>query len=125
METIEIFPLTEENVARLLQARNPPAPKKRKDGSRRLLPRWPFPGTVELWIPDGKGGQEYTLATSLDLSLHGVGIQLEMPLDRDQELAVAIHEPEASFHGYAVVRHCKESQPGVFHIGMQFRFDRS
>jgi hypothetical protein len=39
------------------------------------------------------------------------------------ELAIAIHEPEVSFHGRAAVRHCTEVEDG-YYVGMQFLFGR-
>jgi hypothetical protein len=123
MEATEICRLTEEAVARVLSGRGVTAPRRGKKG-RRLVPRWPFPGTVELWIPDGEGAERYELATSLNLSLNGMGIRCDEPLPAGLELAVAIHEPEVSFHGRALVRHCTEVDD-EFLIGLEFLFDEA
>ena len=88
------------------------------------MPRWPFPGTVELWIPEGDGTERYELATSLNLSLVGVGIRCDESLESGVELAIAIHEPEVSFHGRAVVRHCTEMESD-FLVGLEFLFSDS
>ena len=121
MNATEICPLTEEAVARLLAGRELITPDVEGNG-RRKTPRWPFPGTVELWIPEGGRHERHVLATSLNLGLHGVGIRCDEPLSAGLELAIAIHEPEVSLHGRAVVRHCTEIENDYL-IGLQFRLD--
>lgn len=123
METTEICRLTEAAVAKVLVGRGVAAPHMRAKG-RRSLPRWPFLGTAELWIPEGDDTERYELATSLNLSLVGVGIRCDEPLEPGVELSVAIHEPEVSFHGRAVVRHCTEME-GDFLVGLEFLFSDS
>ena len=120
MDTTEICALTERALARMLAGRAGD-PNGAKPGGRRKAPRWPFPGTVELWVPDQNGLEQHTLATSQNLSTHGIGIKVDEALPVDLELGIAIHEPEMSFHGRAVVRHCTEIEDG-YYIGMQFRF---
>lgn len=122
METVDIFPLSEQTIAELLARRGGDEPDVADDCQRRA-PRWPFPGTVELWVPDESGCERYELATSLNLSHHGIGIRFEEALKPGRELNIAIHEPEASFHGRAEVRHCTELSDGTYYIGLQFRFD--
>lgn len=121
MKVSEICPLTEDAVAKLLASRKLPAPDVKTDG-RRKAPRWPFPGAAELWIPEGGGLARHALATSLNLSLYGVGIRCDEPLSPGLELAIAIHEPEVSLHGRAVVRHCSEIE-NEYLIGLEFLFD--
>ena len=121
MEATEICRLTEKAVAKLL-ARRGVRVRGKKGKGRRLLPRWPFPGTVELWIPQDDQTERYELATSLNLSLRGVGIRCDEPLTPGLELAVAIHEPEVSFHGRAVARHCTEMEDDYL-VGLEFLFD--
>lgn len=121
MEVTEICPLSEEAVANLLAGRNVRQPDT-KGKARRKVARWPFPGTVELWIPDEGGQERYVLATSLDLSLGGVGIRCDEPLSPGLELALAVHEPEISFHGRCVVRHCTDME-GEYLIGLQFSYE--
>jgi len=123
MEATEIYPLTEQAIAKLLEGRNTRLPDT-KGKARRSVKRWPFPGTVELWIPDEDGLERYALATSLNLSLGGVGIRLDESLPEGMELALAVHEPEVSFHGRAVVRHCTDME-GECLIGLQFVYDRA
>ena len=118
MNAAEICPLTRDAVADLLFNREATTP----DDGRRRLKRWPFPGTVELWLPEEDGTERYELATALDMSLHGVGIRCDEPLPPGMELGIAIHEPEISFHGRAVVRHCTEIEEEYL-AGVEFVFD--
>ena len=122
MDTTEICPLSRAAVSKLLTSRAVETGESGVSG-RRKAPRWPFPGTVELWVPDENGIEQHTLATSLNLSVHGIGVKTDDALPIDLELAIAIHEPEVSFHGRAVVRHCTEVEDG-YYVGMQFIFDR-
>ncbi len=93
-----------------------------EEKTKRRRKRWPFPGTVELWVPDDEGIEEHQLATCLDLSVDGVGLLHDQELPIGLQLAIAIHQPEVSFHGQAVIRHCTEIDEGIF-IGAQFLFD--
>ena len=122
MDATEICPLTEEAIEKLLSARMLGTSEPTGNGRRRAQ-RWPFPGTVELWIPGENGVEQYALATSLNLSAHGIGIKSDDALPVDLELAIAIHEPEMSFHGRAIVRHCSEIEGGHY-VGLQFKFDK-
>ncbi len=121
MDITEISPLTEEAVARLLadRARAPSGPVT--NGKRRT-PRWPFPGTVQLWIPDENGVDQHHLATCMNLSLHGLGMMSDVGLPVGLEFTLAIHQPETSFQGRAVIRHCTAVDDRYF-IGVQFIFD--
>ena len=62
------------------------------------------------------------LATCLDLSHHGVGIEADFELEPGLELTLAIHQPEVTMQGRAVVRHCTEIETG-YYAGLQFLFD--
>jgi hypothetical protein len=121
MKITEICALSREAIETLLAGRRSIAPDDHTIGRRRAT-RWPFPGTVELWIPESGGGERYALATSLDLSIDGVGIRADEPLTPGMELAVAIHEPEVSFHGRATVAHCTTIED-EFLMGLRFLFD--
>ncbi len=122
METLEIFPLTEARISAVLVARGAMPDERHYRDCQRQVPRWPFPGTVELWIPDRDGGERYVLATSVNLSFRGLGIQVDEELPEGMELGIAIHEPEASFHGRATVRHCSGIAADSFLIGLEFDF---
>lgn len=121
METIEIFPLTENAVGDLLSERMG-MDVGRSGSTLRQHPRWPFPGTVELWVPGESGPERHTLATSINLSAHGMGVRCDEELPPGMELEIAIHEPEASFHGRAIIRHCTPLRSGQYIVGMQFHF---
>jgi hypothetical protein len=120
MDADDIYPLTREAVRNLLETRRR-ADALPGDLGKRLLPRWPFPGTVQLWLPNSDGSEEHLLATLHDLSERGVGMRCDQKLELGQTLAIAIHQPEASFHGRATVRHCTPRRSG-YHIGMEFNF---
>lgn len=119
--TDEICPLTESAISTLLAGRQAEA-EDHTDDCRRRAVRWPFPGTVELWIPDEEYGQCYTLGTCVDLSTHGVGIRSDRDLPSGMQVDIALHEPENSFHGRAVVRHCSDTKRGFYLVGLQFLF---
>lgn len=116
----EICPLSQPAIAELLHQRLDRGVHGRD--CRRLAPRWSFPGTVELWIPR-QNGEEHTLATSINLSATGIGIRADEPLRPGLELGIAVHEPEVSFHGRAIVRHCTQCPPGYYIAGLEFLFD--
>ncbi len=124
MHTAEICALTKKSVGDLLTKRQTWA-SRAEAGGRRHNMRWPFPGTVELWVPDKNAGEHYALATSINLSMDGIGIHADEELRPGLQLAVAIHEEEMSFHGHARVRHCAETDNGAYFIGLQFLYDKS
>ena len=74
MKTGDVVKLTEKAVSKMLRSREAARPKKGPAG-KRISPRWPFPGVVELWLPDEDGVMQHSLATSVNLSLHGIGIR--------------------------------------------------
>lgn len=121
-EALEFCALTQRSISDLLERRTTEA--SRNGGAcRRRAQRWPFPGTVELWLPDGRGGERYALATSTNLSHEGIGIQAEEGIDPGTPVQIAIHEPELTFHGRAIVRHCTACDNGEYLMGMQFVFE--
>lgn len=123
MDATEIRHLTEDTVAELLDGRQARQVDQTADGRRRT-PRWPFPGQVQLWIPDHDGVDQISFGTCLNLGLHGLGMLYDNELPVGAELTLAIHQPEASLHGRAVVRHCTENDAG-YYIGVQFLFDEA
>ena len=123
MQTAEITVLTERALAKLFTERKGVHAKHSRT-CRRQVARWPFPGTVQLWVPDDEVGESLILATSLDLSVEGLAVRCETSLEVGIELTLAVHEPEVSFQGRAVVRHCTENDDGLYCIGMAFLFDK-
>lgn len=121
MDATEIIPLTEEAVGKLLVDRDPREVDPSANG-KRAVARWPFPGTVELWLPGEDGVEQLDFATCLNLSRQGLGMLYEEPIPVGLELAIAIHQPEASLHGRAVIRHCTPTDTG-YYVGAQFLFD--
>ena len=122
METTEITPLTRSAIATLLNGREVQSPDAGAH-ARRAAPRWPFPGTVELWVPEADGSENYTLGTCVNLSLDGLGMLCDEELPANMELAIAIHQPEMSFHGRAIVRHTTRNAAG-YYTGLQFVFEK-
>lgn len=121
MESTEIYPLNRSTVTELLIGNEVHAPDD-EGARRRSLRRWPFPGTVQLWVPDENGIEELQLATCVNLSLDGAGLIHDEILPEGLDLTIAIHQPEASFQGRATIRHCTWTSKGYF-IGLQFLFD--
>ena len=121
MDATEIMPLTERAVTDLLRGRTAPSNHTVRR-QRRSYPRWPFPGTVELWVVEAPGQQRHLLASSENLSQGGVGIRCDEHLAPGTLVDIALHEPERSLHGHAEVRHCTEFPHG-YYLGLQFIFD--
>ncbi len=123
MDAMEIYRLTEKAIDRLLA-------EQQQDGNatpancRRAAKRWPFPGTVEMWLPDENGVEQIALGSCVNLSREGLAMLYEEALPLGLEMAMAVHQPAASLHGRAVVRHCSAKDDG-FYIGIEFLFDKS
>ncbi len=117
MDSLEIMPLSRSAIRALLQSRE--APPSSTGQERRATGRWPFPVPVELWLEDEDGQAFYQLATCNDLSEVGAGIVCDEALSVGTTFDMAIHQPEASYHGRGVVRHCTPHTEGFF-VGMQF-----
>ena len=88
-------------------------------------------GTLGLVVPDvanpffagvAHGVEQQAFATCVNLSLNGMGMLYDEPLEVGLELTLAVHQPEASLQGRAIVRHCTENEAG-FYIGTEFLFD--
>ena len=119
MNVSEICELTVQSISALLAQRHQPAANGkgcRRDGMRRA-----FPSTVELWVPDANGHEQYMLATSLNLGDRGIGVCSDVELEPGLRVGIAIHEPEATLHGQAIVRHCSPTRHG-FRVGFEFVF---
>lgn len=123
MDAMEIYRLTEKAIDRLLSEQ-----EQDRDTAtaacRRRTKRWPFPGTVEMWLPDENGVEQIALGSCVNLSREGLAMLYEEALPLGLEMAMAVHQPEASLHGRAVVRHCSAKDAG-YYIGIEFLFDKS
>lgn len=81
--------------------------------------RWPFPGTVEVWLPDECYGEKHLLATLHNLSVGGLAMRTRRPVPTDTTISLAIHQPEMSCYGDAIVRHCTRAPVGYL-VGVEF-----
>jgi hypothetical protein len=122
VEVSEICPLTRDAVAGLLASRERPARRNPRGTSRRMT-RWPFPGAAEFWVPRDDGTDHYVLATCTNLSGGGIGVRCDEPMPMDVQLAIAVHQPEVSFHGQGIVRHCTPTAGGEYLVGLEFVYD--
>ncbi|MCB9850995.1 MAG: hypothetical protein H6817_09875 [Phycisphaerales bacterium] len=120
MQTEEFIPLSADAVLDILHERYGYC-DDRDANERRGRTRWPFPGTVELWVPNEDGGEEYLLARALNLSPLGVGILVEDDIPMDARVSIAIHQPEATLFGKALTRHASPTPEGTL-VGLQFLY---
>jgi hypothetical protein len=97
--------------ARRTQSKHPPG--------HRVTERWPFPGTVEVWLPDDCYGERHVLATLHNLSLGGLAMRTRRPIPSETRLSLALHQPELSCYGHAIVRHCTRAPIGYL-VGVEF-----
>ena len=122
MDTSEFVKLTRKTVADLLEHSHPDSADE-EPLRRRREPRWPFPGTVELWVPEPDGTERQIFATSINVSLNGLAIRCDEGIALGTSLPIAVHLPQATYLGHAVARHISET-PSDFLIGLQFTFER-
>jgi hypothetical protein len=121
MDVSEFVKLTSTAIADLIEKKSP-SPDHRKAQNRRNEARWPFRGTVELWIPNESGNETHVLATALNISLSGIAILSDGELCMGQSMAIAVHLPEATYYGRAATKHTTESPVGHI-VGLQFEYD--
>ncbi len=120
MDAEQIVKLSPDVVAELLGTATVAAHAKQPMGARRAE-RWPFAGTVEVWLPDDAYGERHLLATLHNLSQHGLAMRTRRPIPSETRLSIALHQPEKSCYGHAVVRHCTRAAVGYL-IGLEFVF---
>lgn len=120
MDAERIVKLTPESIAELMNVRRVAATTLHPLGQRRTE-RWPFPGTVEIWLPDECYGERHVLATLHNLSAGGLAMRSRRPIPTDTRLSFALHQPELSVYGTAVVRHCTRAAIGYL-VGIEFVF---
>lgn len=89
---------------------------------RRGEERWPFPGTVEVWLPDQCYGDRHLLATLHNLSASGLAMRTRRVVPTDTRISLAVHQPEMSCYGDAIVRHCTRAPVGYL-VGVEFLFN--
>ncbi len=120
MDAEEIVKLTPATIQELIDSRRIESVAKQGQGLRREE-RWPFPGTVEVWLPESCYGERHVLATLHNLSPNGLAMRSRRPVLKDTRISLAIHQPAMSCYGYAVVRHCTRAHVGYL-IGVEFTF---
>jgi hypothetical protein len=120
MDAENIVALTPEAIRELLDSQQIKVESKVPPGKRRHE-RWPFPGTVEVWLPDKCYGEQYVLATLHNLSPNGLAMRTRRPIPGETRISLAIHQPALSCYGHAVVRHCTRAAVGYL-VGAEFSF---
>ena len=122
MQTQEIVKLTRKRIAEIVKARQDAGklPTEQAHVERRKVARWPFKGAVELW-PDGADGRSLTHGTCLNISETGMGLSCDEHLNSGQIMEVAVHLPEMTLCGRAIVHYCAEVR-SQYMIGMEFVF---
>ncbi len=121
MDAENIVRLTPDALRKLLDSRSVQLQPKQAPGHRRAQ-RWPFAGAVEVWLPETCYGERYVLATLHNLSVGGLALRCRRPIPSGTRLALALHQPEQSLYGEAVVRHCTQT-PGGYLVGLEFVFE--
>lgn len=121
MDADKIVKLTPETVQALLEARRIKMELKQPPG-KRGEERWPFPGTVEIWLPSQFYGERHLLATLHNLSAGGLAMRTRRPIPTDTRIELAIHQPEMSCYGEAIVRHCTPAHIGYL-VGVEFTLE--
>jgi len=121
MDAERIVKLTPEAIRELLDAQAVKAHSKHAPG-KRSEERWPFPGTVEVWLPDECYGERHVLATLHNLSAHCLAMRTRRPIPTNTRISLAVHQPELSCYGHAMVRHCTRASVGYL-IGVEFHYD--
>jgi hypothetical protein len=120
MDAERIVKISLDAIRELIESQQIKAVAKGGPGNRRDE-RWPFPGTVELWLPEECYGERHVLATLHNLSLHGLGMRTRRPIPVETKLSIALHQPELSCYGHAIVRHCTQAHVGYL-VGCEFIF---
>lgn len=120
MDAEKIVKLTPDAIGELLASRQVESTPKQARGNR-SEDRWPFPGTVEVWLPENCYGERHVLATLHNLSANGLAMRARRPAPSGVRIEIAIHLPQLSCHGAAIVRHCTRAAVGYL-IGVEFMF---
>ncbi len=120
MDAEKIVELTPDVVRGLIDSQNVAATSKNPSG-KRCEERWPFPGTVEVWLPEDAYGERHVLTTLHNLSPCGLAMRSRRPISADTQISLAIHLPELSSYGHAIVRHCTRAHVGYL-VGVEFMY---
>lgn len=123
MDAEKIVKLTPDSLNALLEAHRVPTHAGPGHNKRREE-RWPFPGAVEIWLPDDCYGERHLLATLHNLSTHGLAMRTRRPIPSETRISIALHQPALSCYGHAIVRHCTRAAVGYL-VGVEFLFEQS
>lgn len=121
MDADRIVKLSSQAVRELVDAAAV-ASHSKQDLSKRREERWPFAGTVEIWLPDECYGERHLLATVHNISQNGIAVRTRRPIPSATNISFALHQPELSCYGEGIVRHCTRAQVGYL-IGVEFVFE--
>jgi len=120
MDAERIVKITPESIREMLDSQRVVAQAKGLPGKRREQ-RWPFPGAVEIWLPDDCYGERHILATLHNLSANGLAMRTRRPIPTETRISIAVHQPQMSCYGNGLVRHCTRAPVGYL-IGVEFIF---
>lgn len=115
----EFIRLDKDSIQKLVEIQGGVPAKGRNQPKRRKIQRWPFPGPVQLWFTDASGEETQIIGTCHNLNENGIGLYCERGFEIGRQMPIAIHQPEASYHGDGVVRHCTQSGDEYF-VGLEF-----
>ena len=118
VEEKEFVALSSNAILKLVEDRKR-ADRRASQRTRRRIARWPFPGPVQVWSGEEDGEEEQVFGTCRNLNENGIGFYCERSFEAGTKITVAIHQPEATYQGKGVVRHCTKSDEEYF-IGMEF-----
>ena len=121
MDADEIIALTPESVGELVSAHLSSEGPAAEPGKRQAA-RWPFPGTTQLWLTDESGDEHLVFGTCCNVSAGGLGVRTDEAVPGGVTVPIAIHLPQATYHGKASVRHCTATRSG-FYVGLEFVFE--
>ncbi|MCP4593876.1 MAG: PilZ domain-containing protein [bacterium] len=121
MDAEEIIKLTPESIGELVSASRPDEDASHENGHRQA-PRWPFPGTTQLWCRDESDHEHLVFGTCCNVSTGGLGARTDDKVPVGVTVPIAIHLPAATYHGKVSVRHCTATKNG-FYVGLEFVFD--
>ncbi len=122
MDADEIVALSPDVVMALLEANATKAVAKDVPRENRRAERWPFAGTVEVWLPEECYGDRHVLATLHNLSRDGLAMRTRRPIPAGIKISFALHQPMLSCYGHAHTRHCTQASVGYL-IGVEFIFE--
>ena len=120
MDADEIVSLTAESISDLIESYLSAEEAEAETGNRHA-PRWPFPGALQAWVTDEHGVETIAFGTCYNISAGGLAGRTDDLLPVGEILPIAIHLPQASYHGQATVRHCTPKTNGYF-VGLEFYF---